>query len=120
VAAPTPGQVCASRSLIVGPTKEAAHAAARAYLERTFAMYRSWQMQERSMVELQLDPDRPLDDWTINGSPRDCVELIRRGAELGLDGIGVTIYSLPPDVRARIDYLQMIAENVLRPAGAAV
>jgi len=112
------GAVGASRSLIVGPTKEAARAAARAYLERTFAMYRAWDMQERSMVPLQLDFDRSLDDWTINGSPRDCVEAIARGREMGLDRIGLTIYSLPRDAEARIEYLQMIAEDVLRPAGA--
>jgi hypothetical protein len=35
-----------------------------------------------------------------------------------LDKIGVTIYSLPREVRARIDYLQMIAEEVVKPAGA--
>lgn len=117
--AATPGSVGASRSLIVGRTKEAAHAAARAYLERTFAMYRTWQMQERTMVELQLDFDRALDDWTISGSPRDCVEAIARGREMGLENIGVTIYSLPADPRARIEYLQMIAEEVVAPAVAA-
>jgi alkanesulfonate monooxygenase SsuD/methylene tetrahydromethanopterin reductase-like flavin-dependent oxidoreductase (luciferase family) len=112
------GIVGASRSLIVGPTKEDARAAARAYLERTFAMYRAWDMQERSMVPLQLDFDRSLDDWTINGSPRDCVEAIARGREMGLDRIGLTIYSLPREAEARIEYLGMIAEEVLRPAGA--
>jgi alkanesulfonate monooxygenase SsuD/methylene tetrahydromethanopterin reductase-like flavin-dependent oxidoreductase (luciferase family) len=114
----TPGTVGASRSLIVGRTRDEAHAAAKTYLERTFNMYRTWEMQERSMVELQLDFDRSLDDWTINGSPRDCVETIARGRELGLEKIGVTIYSLPRDPQARIDYLQMIAEEVLGPAGA--
>ena len=117
-AAPTPVSIGASRSLIVGRTKDEARAAARAYLERTFNMYRTWEMQERSMVELQLDFDRSLDDWTINGSPRDCVEAIARGREMGLDKIGVTIYSLPREAAARIDYLQMIAEDVLAPAGA--
>ena len=112
------GVIGASRSLIVGPTRDAAHAAARAYLERTFAMYRAWDMQECSMVPLQLDFDRSLDDWTINGSPRDCVEAIARGRAMGLDRIGLTIYSLPRDAEARIEYLQMIAEDVLRPADA--
>src|SRR5262245_41984264 len=116
-AAPSPGSIGASRSLIVGRSKDEAHAAARAYLERTFNMYRTWEMQERSMVELQLDFDRSLDDWTINGSPRDCVEAIARGREMGLDKIGVTIYSLPREASARVEYLQMIAEDVLRPAG---
>jgi len=112
------GSVGASRSLIVGPTKDAARAAARAYLERTFNMYRTWQMQERAMVELQLDFKRSLDDWTINGAPGDCVEAIARGREMGLERIGVTIYSLPREPTARIEYLQMIAEDILRPAGA--
>ena len=112
----TIGRALASRSLIVGASKEAAHAAARAYLERTFAMYRGWQMQEATMVPLQLGFDASLDDWTINGTPTDCVDAIARAHALGIDGIGVTIYSLPPGVRARIDYLQMIAEDIVRPA----
>ena len=70
------------------------------------------------MVELQLSSDVPLDDWTVNGSPEDCVETIARAREMGLERIGFTIYSLPREVEARIDYMQMIAERVLRPAGA--
>src|SRR5207302_1946018 len=65
----TPGRAIASRSLIVGASKETAHAAAKAYLERTFAMYRGWEMQEPTMVPLQLGFDISLDDWTINGTP---------------------------------------------------
>jgi alkanesulfonate monooxygenase SsuD/methylene tetrahydromethanopterin reductase-like flavin-dependent oxidoreductase (luciferase family) len=117
-AAATPGSVFASRSLIVGKSKEAAHAAARDYLERTFRMYRTWGMQEDSMVRLQLGFDVSLDDWTINGSPADCRETIERGRALGLDGIGLTIYSLPREVEARIAYLQMIADEILGPLGA--
>jgi hypothetical protein len=104
--------------LIVGSGKETARAAARAYLERTFNMYRTWGMQESTMVPLQLGFDVELDDWTINGSPADCVETIARARERDLDGIGVTIYSLPREPAARIDYLRMIAEEILRPAGA--
>ena len=70
------------------------------------------------MVPLQLGFDIDPDDWTINGSPADCVETIQRAAAMGLDGIGFTIYSLPREPAARIDYLRMIAEQVLRPAGA--
>ncbi len=112
----TPGMAFASRSLIVGPSKEEARSAARAYLERTFAMYRTWSMQEATMVPLQLDFDKSLDDWTINGSPAQCLETIARAREQGLDGIGLTIYSLPRAATARIDYLQMIAEQIVRPA----
>jgi alkanesulfonate monooxygenase SsuD/methylene tetrahydromethanopterin reductase-like flavin-dependent oxidoreductase (luciferase family) len=113
-----PGSIGASRSLIVGADKASARAAAREYLEKTFAMYRTWQMQEKTMAPLQLSSDIALDDWTVYGAPRDCVETVERARELGLDKIGFTIYSLPRDVQARIDYLQMIAEQILRPAGA--
>jgi alkanesulfonate monooxygenase SsuD/methylene tetrahydromethanopterin reductase-like flavin-dependent oxidoreductase (luciferase family) len=114
----TPGRAVASRSLIVGASKEAAHAAAKAYLERTFAMYRGWEMQEPTMVPLQLGFEASLDDWTINGTPAQCVETIARAHAQGLDGIGLTIYSLPKGVQARIEYLQMIAEEIVRPAAA--
>jgi len=112
----TPGVAYASRSLIVGADKEAARTAARAYLERTFAMYRGWQMQEPTMVPLQLGFDASLDDWTINGSPAECRETIARAHAMGLDGIGLTIYSLPREAPARIDSLGMIAEQIVRPA----
>ena len=112
----TPGVAYASRSLIVGASKEAARAAARGYLERTFAMYRGWQMQEATMVPLQLGFEHGLDDWTINGSPAECRETIERAHAMGLDGIGLTIYSLPREAAARIDYLAMIAEELVRPA----
>ena len=115
-----PGGVGASRSLIVGRSKESAAAAAREYLEKTFAMYRAWEMQEPAMAPLQLGFDRALDDWTVHGSPRDCVEVIERAGELGLDKIGFTIYSLPRGVDARIEYMQMIADEILRPVGALV
>jgi alkanesulfonate monooxygenase SsuD/methylene tetrahydromethanopterin reductase-like flavin-dependent oxidoreductase (luciferase family) len=113
-----PGTVSASRSLIVGKDKAAAAAAAKAYLEKTFTMYRTWQMQEASMVELQLSPETSLDAWTVNGSPADCVEAIHQAGKRGLEGIGFTIYSLPREAQARIEYLQMIAEDILRPVGA--
>ncbi len=115
---PSPGFVGASRSLIVAADKAAALAAAREYLEKTFTMYRTWEMQESTMVSLQLGFDTPLDDWTVNGSPKDCVETLVRAREMGLDRVGFSIYSLPREVRARIEYLQMIAEEVMRPAGA--
>ena len=111
----TPGRAVASRSLIVGATKEAARAAARAYLERTFAMYRGWEMQEPTMVPLQLGFDVSLDDWTINGTTAQCLETVARAAERGLDGIGLTIYSLPRGVEARVEHLQMIAEQIVGP-----
>jgi alkanesulfonate monooxygenase SsuD/methylene tetrahydromethanopterin reductase-like flavin-dependent oxidoreductase (luciferase family) len=118
VAGATSGAILASRSLIVGTSKEAAAAAAREFLEKTFTQYRTWDMQERTMVPLRLGFDTSLDDWAVYGSPQDCVEALQRGRELGLDGIGLTMYSFPRDVQARIDYLHMVAEQILKPAGA--
>ena len=110
------GILGASRSLIVGRDREDAANRARQYLEKTFTMYRTWEMQEPGMVELQLDFDKGLDAWTIHGSPSDCVETILRARdEIGLNGIGFTIYSLPPSPEARIEYLQMIAEEIVAP-----
>jgi len=69
-------------------------------------------------VPLQLSFEAPLESWTVCGSPTDCVETIAHAAKMGLDAIGLTIYSLPRAASARIEYLQMIAEQILRPAGA--
>ena len=117
--APAAGYVGASRSLIVGADKATAAAAARGYLEKTFTMYRTWRMQEPAMGRLQLGFETGLDDWTIHGSPADCVEALERARSAGVERIGFTIYSLPADVRARIDYLQMIAEQIVAPVTRA-
>jgi alkanesulfonate monooxygenase SsuD/methylene tetrahydromethanopterin reductase-like flavin-dependent oxidoreductase (luciferase family) len=115
----TAGFVGASRSLIVGADRAAAAAAARGYLEKTFTMYRTWRMQEATMGRLRLGFEAGLDDWTVHGSPRDCVETLERARSLGVERIGFSIYSLPADVRARIDYLQMIAEQIVAPVTRA-
>jgi alkanesulfonate monooxygenase SsuD/methylene tetrahydromethanopterin reductase-like flavin-dependent oxidoreductase (luciferase family) len=107
------GTLGASRCLMVGTSREDAASRARQYLEKTFAMYQGWEMQEASMVPLQLSSDISLSDWTIHGSPSDCVETILEAEERGLNGIGFTIYSLPPSPSARIEYLQMIAEEIV-------
>jgi alkanesulfonate monooxygenase SsuD/methylene tetrahydromethanopterin reductase-like flavin-dependent oxidoreductase (luciferase family) len=111
------GMLGASRCLIVGHNKEDAAARGHAYVEKTFNNYKRWRMQERTMVELQLDFASGLDAWTIHGSPQDCVETIQQAhEETGVEYIGFTIYSLPVDVQERIDYLQMIAEDIVAKA----
>jgi alkanesulfonate monooxygenase SsuD/methylene tetrahydromethanopterin reductase-like flavin-dependent oxidoreductase (luciferase family) len=111
---PELGMLGASRCLIVGRNKEDAAAKAQAYLEKTFNNYKRWRMQERTMVPLQLDFDAGLDAWTIHGSPQECLEIIQTAREdMGLGYIGFTIYSLPTELQARIDYLQMIAEEIV-------
>lgn len=115
-----PGIIGASRSLILGSDRADAARRAKAYLERTFTTYLTWQMQETTMVPLQLSFEKRLEDWTIHGSPKDCVETILRGREeTGLTHISFTIYSLPRELTARLDTLHLIAEEILRPVGAA-
>jgi alkanesulfonate monooxygenase SsuD/methylene tetrahydromethanopterin reductase-like flavin-dependent oxidoreductase (luciferase family) len=114
------GMVGASRSLMLGSSREDAASRARQYLQKTFNMYSTWQMQEETMVPLQLDTSIALDEWTIHGSSSDCVETILRARdEYGLNGIGFTIYSLPRSASARIEYLQRIAEEIVAPVKAS-
>jgi hypothetical protein len=83
-------------------------------------MYSTWQMQEETMVPLQLDTSIALDDWTIHGSASDCVETILRARdEYGLNSIGFTIYSLPRSPAERVEYLQRIAEEIVAPVKAS-
>jgi alkanesulfonate monooxygenase SsuD/methylene tetrahydromethanopterin reductase-like flavin-dependent oxidoreductase (luciferase family) len=117
------GSLGASRCLIVGRDREDGARRARQYLEKTFAMYTRWSMQEDTMASLVLDFSRPLEDWCIYGSPRDCVATLQQAeADIGLEAVGFTIYSLPDGVAQRIEYLQMIAESIIAPlqAGAHV
>jgi alkanesulfonate monooxygenase SsuD/methylene tetrahydromethanopterin reductase-like flavin-dependent oxidoreductase (luciferase family) len=108
------GMLGASRSLMVAGSKEEARKTAEQYLEKTFNMYKTWSMQEQNMAELQLSFENDLEDWAIHGSTSDCVEKILWARdELGLNRIGFTIYSLPRSPRARIEYLQMIAEDIV-------
>jgi hypothetical protein len=66
-------------------------------------------------VPLALSFDRPLQDWTVHGSTADCVEmLLRAREELGLTHISFTMYNLPRELPARLDYLERVAEEILR------
>jgi len=120
VGSATPGEIGASRCLMLGRSREDAAARARQYLDKTFAMYDTWRMQEAGMVPLQLDSRIGLDAWTIHGSSKDCVEtLLHARDEYGLDAVGFTIYSLPRSPQARIEYLQQIAEEIVAPVKAS-
>jgi alkanesulfonate monooxygenase SsuD/methylene tetrahydromethanopterin reductase-like flavin-dependent oxidoreductase (luciferase family) len=110
---PSPGMLGASRALLLGKDRDDAARIGRAYLERTFANYRTWAMQESTMVPLALSFDRPLQDWTVHGSTADCVEtLLKARDEVGLTDISLTIYNLPRELPARLDYLQQVAEDI--------
>jgi alkanesulfonate monooxygenase SsuD/methylene tetrahydromethanopterin reductase-like flavin-dependent oxidoreductase (luciferase family) len=112
---PSPGMLGASRALLLGKDQADAARIGRAYLERTFANYRTWAMQESTMVPLALSFDRPLQDWTVHGSTADCVEtLLQARDEMGLTDISFTMYNLSRDLPARLEYLERVAEEVVR------
>ncbi|HSF31529.1 MAG TPA: LLM class flavin-dependent oxidoreductase [Candidatus Tectomicrobia bacterium] len=109
------GMVGASRALLLGKDQADAARIGRAYLERTFANYRAWDMQEATMVPLALSFDRPLQDWTVHGSPADCVETLLHARDaMGLSHISLTMYNLPRELSARLEYLDRVAEDIVR------
>ncbi len=109
------GMVGASRALLLGKDQADAARIGRTYLERTFANYRAWDMQEATMVPLALSFDRPLQDWTVHGSPADCVETLLHARDaMGLSHISLTMYNLPRELSARLEYLDRVAEDIVR------
>jgi alkanesulfonate monooxygenase SsuD/methylene tetrahydromethanopterin reductase-like flavin-dependent oxidoreductase (luciferase family) len=108
------GVLGASRALLLGKDRADAARIGRAYLERTFANYHAWEMQEATMVPLALSFDRPLQDWTVHGSTADCVEaLLQARDEMGLTQISLTMYNLPRELPARLEYLEQVAQDIL-------
>ena len=111
---PGDGIIGSSRSVMLAKDRESATAEARAYMERTFSMYSGWDMQEKSMVPLQLSPES-VDDWAILGSPDDCVATIQRvEREVGLTHVSLSCYNLPADAVARVEYVQRLGDEVVR------
>jgi hypothetical protein len=51
----------------------------------------------------------------VHGSTADCVEtLLRARDELGLTHISFTMYNLPRELTARLEYLERVSEDILR------
>jgi alkanesulfonate monooxygenase SsuD/methylene tetrahydromethanopterin reductase-like flavin-dependent oxidoreductase (luciferase family) len=112
-----PGIIGASRSVMLGKDRETAITAARAYMERTFAMYSGWSMQEKGMVGLQLTA-ATVDGWAIVGSAADCVATLQRAEqEVGLTHVSFSAYTLPPEPEARVEFVRRLGEEIVRPVG---
>ena len=77
-------------------------------------MYSAFNMQENTTVDFGLGGQRELADWAVAGSPQDCAEIINRcKEEEGLDYIGLASLNLPSEFSARLEYLQLISEELL-------
>ena len=108
------GRIGAHRSIAIAKDRETALSEARDMAEKKAGMYGAFNMQERTTVDLGLGGQRQLQDWAVAGSPQDCAEIINRCREEdGLDYIGLASLNLPAEFSARLDYLQLISEELL-------
>ena len=108
------GFLAANRSLAIARDRETAITEARAAGEAKAGMYSSVNMQESTTVDLGLGSSRDLGDWAVAGSPQDCAEtLIKQHEEFGLDYVGFACLNMPKGLSARLEYLQLISEELL-------
>ncbi len=114
---PGEGRVTISRGVAFAKDRETAAAEAQAAAESSYRMYSTWNMQEDTMVRINIESDSRVDDWAVTGNGADCLEQFNQLAEQGVDYVGVTFYNLPRTLDARKEYLQSFAEDVIRKAG---
>ena len=110
------GRVTISRGVAFGRDRESAIAEAQAAAESSYRMYSRWNMQEDTMLRINIQSDSKVDDWAVSGNGPDCVEQFARLEEEGVDYTGVTFYNLPKGLDARKDYLAAFAADVIRNA----
>ena len=109
----TRGMVGVNRNISVAPTFEEADRAARARVTEAAKYYGAWGMQEASTIDMVLDAERDPRDWSIVGTPEDCVEAIsRHREEIGFEFVGVSFSNLPKDHSARMEHVQYVSEEV--------
>jgi alkanesulfonate monooxygenase SsuD/methylene tetrahydromethanopterin reductase-like flavin-dependent oxidoreductase (luciferase family) len=114
---PGPGTVGLNRTISIAPTYEEARRAAEARETASSTYYSRWGMREASMSAMGLEEGRDLTEWTIVGTPADCLaEIHCRNEEIGIDFVGLNFANMPADLAARRDYLQWVSEEVLAPA----
>ena len=108
------GKLAAHRSIAIAKDRETAITQAAAAGQSKAGMYGSFDMQEATTVDFGLRDPRELADWAIVGTPEDCAETIAKcHYEYGLDYVGLSCLNLPKELSARLDYLQLISEEVL-------
>jgi alkanesulfonate monooxygenase SsuD/methylene tetrahydromethanopterin reductase-like flavin-dependent oxidoreductase (luciferase family) len=108
------GRIGVHRSIAIARDRETAITEAREMAAKKAGMYTSFNMQENTTVDLGLGGQRNLTDWAIAGSPQDCADIINRcKEEEGLDYIGLASLNLPKEFPAKLEYLQLISEELL-------
>ncbi len=110
------GRVTISRGVAFAKDRDSAIAEAQAAAQSSYRMYSAWNMQEDTMVRINIESDSRIDDWAAAGNGDDCLEQFGQLAEAGVDYVGVTFYNLPATLEARKEYLFGFAEDVIRKA----
>ena len=108
------GRVTISRGVAFGADKETAIREAEESARSSYKMYATWNMQEDTMVKINIESESRVDDWAVAGNAEDCIEGFGRLAEHGVDFVGTTFYNLPKTLDERKEYLQNFAENVIQ------
>lgn len=110
----SPGSFGAHRYIAIAADRETAMREAREAAEAGAAMYSGWDMQESTMLDLQLSDLEDVADRAIVGSPEDCAEILKRyQEETGMGYVGLTILNLPREHSARLDFLRFISDEFL-------
>ena len=108
------GHLTVNRSISVAKDRETAVSQAIAAGEAKAGLYTNFNMQESGTVDFGLGGSRDLADWTVVGSPQDCAEtIVRCREETGMEHIGFGCLNLPKGKTARLEYLQLISEELL-------
>ena len=108
------GHLAANRSISIAIDRETAISEAITAGEAKAGLYSNFNMQESSTVDFGLGGSRDLAKWAIVGSPQDCAEtIVRANQENRLEHIGLGALNLPKGKSARLEYLQLISEELL-------
>ena len=108
------GLLGANRSMAIARDRETAITEATVAGQAKAGMYAGFNMQENTTVDLGLGGPRELAEWAVVGSPEDCAERISQSVEEdGLEYIGLGCLNLPKGFEARLEYLQLVSEELL-------
>lgn len=109
-----PGRLAITRGVAFGEDKATAAAEAQEAAASSYRMYSAWDMQEDTMLKINIGADSKVEDWAVTGNGADCLEQFGALAEHSIDYVGVTFYNLPKTLEARKDYLRRFGEDVIR------
>jgi len=113
-----PGRIGISRGVSFAADRKRAVQEAQDAAAASYRTYRTWNMQESTMVKINIESDSQLTDWAVTGGPDDCLEAFGRLAAMGVGYVTVTFLNLPGAPEERQGYLTRFAETVIQRAKA--